>query len=242
MKRFRILVLIAVLAVSALPKLLGEVQQSAASVQPPVAAGALEARPATPQKQITAYTLPPDLYQKAHDRSRIHFRLALIGFVYGLAVLWLILRWKLAAKYRDWAERSSSRRFLQALVFSALLLLTIEVFSLPLDIYGEIVEKRYGISVQNWGSWSWDWIKSELIGLVIGTILIWLLYMVLRRSPRRAWFYFWLIAMPIGVFLFFLGPWVIDPLFHKFEPLQQKDPALTASLERMGQTAGGNIS
>jgi STE24 endopeptidase len=241
MKRFRILVLIAVLAVSALPKLLGEVQQSAASVQPPVAAGALEARPATPQKQITAYTLPPDLYQKAHDRSRIHFRLALIGFVYGLAVLWLILRWKLAAKYRDWAERSSSRRFLQALVFSPLLLLTIAVFSLPLDIYGEIVEKRYGISVQNWGSWSWDWIKSELIGLVIGTILIWLLYIVIRRTPSRAWFYFWLMAMPIGVFLFFLGPWVIDPLFHKFEPLQQKDPALTASLEQMVQRAGENI-
>ncbi len=241
MNRFRILVLIAVLAVSALPKLLGEVQQSAASVQPPVAAGALEARPATPQKQITAYTLPPDLYQKAHDRSRIHFRLALIGFVYGLAVLWLILRWKLAAKYRDWAERSSSRRFLQALVFSPLLLLTIAVFSLPLDIYGEIVEKRYGISVQNWGSWSWDWIKSELIGLVIGTILIWLLYIVIRRTPSRAWFYFWLMAMPIGVFLFFLGPWVIDPLFHKFEPLQQKDPALTASLEQMVQRAGENI-
>jgi hypothetical protein len=42
--------------------------------------------------------LPPDLYKKAHDCSGIHFRLAVIGFVYGLVVLWLILRWKLAAK------------------------------------------------------------------------------------------------------------------------------------------------
>jgi len=41
--------------------------------------------------------------------------------------------------------------------------------------------------------------------------------------------------------VFFLGPWVIDPMFHKFEPLQQKDPALTASLERMVQRAGENI-
>jgi STE24 endopeptidase len=242
MNRFRIAVLIVVLAVCSLPRLLGEVQPPAASSpQAPAAAGATDTRPATSQKQITAYRLLPDLYQKAHDRSRIHFRLAIIGFVYGLVVLWLILRWNLAAKFRDWAERSSSRRFLQALVFSPLLLLTIAVFSLPLDIYGEIVEKRYGISVQGWGSWSWDWIKSELIVLVIGTILIWLLYMVIRRSPRRAWFYFWLIAMPIGVFLFFLGPWVIDPLFHKFEPLQQKDPALTASLEQMVQRAGENI-
>jgi STE24 endopeptidase len=231
MKRFRCVVLVGVFTVCMLQWLPGQGQPDSNS--PPATAASA--------KTITAYTLPPDLYRKAHDRSRINFHLALIGFAYGLAVLWLILRWKLAAKYRDWAEHSSSRRFVQSLVFCPLLLLTIAVFSMPLDIYGEVVEKRYGISVQGWGSWSWDWVKGELITLVIGTIMIWLLYVVLRRSPRRAWFYFWLIAVPIGVFIFFLGPWVIDPMFHKFEPLQQKNPALTASLEQMVQRAGQNI-
>lgn len=191
--------------------------------------------------RVTAYTLPPDLYKKAHDRSRIRFHLALIGFAYGLFVLWLILHWKLAPKYRNWAEELSQRRFLQALVFTPLLLLTIAVMTLPLDIYGEVIEKRFGISVQGWGSWGWDWIKAEIISLIIGTILVWLLYMVIRRSPRRWWFYFWLISLPLGVLFIFIGPWVIDPLFHKFEPLQQKDPGLTASLEQMEQRAGQDI-
>jgi STE24 endopeptidase len=191
--------------------------------------------------KITAYTLPPDLYTKAHQLNRIRFRLALLGFIYGIAVLWLILRWKLAPKYRSWSERFSSKSFLQSALFSPLLLLTIAVFSLPLDIYGEWVEKQYGISIQGWGSWSWDWIKAELISIVIGTILIWLLYVVIRRSAHRWWFYFWLITLPIGVFLFFLQPLVIDPMFHKFEPLQQKDPALTASLEQMVDRAGQSI-
>src|SRR5580704_13410774 len=222
MDRVRSAVLVGMFVVCLLQWLPGQDQAPVASASQPTTAASA--------KIITAYTLPPDLYKKAHDRNRIHFHLALIGFAYGLVVLWLILRWKLAAKYRDWAERASSRRFVQSLVFSPLLLLTIAVFTLPLDIYSEVVEKRYGISVQGWGSWSWDWIKGQLIGLVIGTIMIWLLYMMIRRSPRRAWFYFWLIAMPIGVFIFFLGPWVIDPLFHKFEPLQEKNPALTASL------------
>jgi STE24 endopeptidase len=185
--------------------------------------------PATIRK-ITEYTLPPDLYKKAHDLGRIYFRLRLIGFVYGLIVLWLILYRKLGPKYRDWAERSSAKRFLQTLVFSQLLLLTIAVLTLPLAVYSEMVGKRFGLSVQGWGSWSWDWVKAELIQLVIGTLLIWLLYGVIRRSPRRWWVYFWLLSLPIGVFLFFVGPWVIDPMFHKFEPLQQKDPALIASL------------
>lgn len=193
------------------------------------------------QQRVTAYKLPPDLYKKAHDRSRIHFRLALIGFVYGLAVLWLILHWKLSAKYRDWAEKVSVRRFLQALVFSPLLLLTIALLTLPLDIYSEMVEKQFGISVQGWGSWSWDWIKGQLVTYVVFTILIWLLYVVIRRSPRRWWFYFWVVSLPILLFILFIAPLVIDPLFHKFEPLQQKDPALTAALEEMVQRTGQSI-
>jgi STE24 endopeptidase len=191
--------------------------------------------------RVTAYTLPHDLYKKAHDRSRIRLHLALIGSVYGVLVLWLILHWKLGPKFRNWAETFSRRRFLQASVFVPLLLLTIAILTLPLDIYGEVIEKQFGLSVQGWGSWSWDWIKAEIISLIIGTVLIWLLYIVIRRSARRWWFYFWLISFPIGVFLFFIGPWVIDPLFHKFEPLQQKDPALTASLEQMVQRAGEDI-
>ena len=190
---------------------------------------------------ITEYSLPPDLHRKAHDRNRIQFWLALIGFVYGIVVLWLVLRWRLAPKYRDWSERFSSKSFLQSLVFSPLLLLTLAILTLPLDIYGELIEKRYGLSVQGWGSWGWDWVKGELISLVIGTIFIWLLYLVIRRSARRWWFYFWLITLPLGVFLFFLQPLIIDPMFHKFEPLQQKDPALTASLEQLVKRAGQDI-
>jgi STE24 endopeptidase len=211
--------------------------QSASSSQP----APQTAVPQQETQKVIAYSLPPDLYKKAHDRAQIHFRLALISFVYGLLVFWGILHWKLAAKFRDWAERSSARRFVQALVFSPLLILTIALFNLPLDVYSERVEKEFGISVQAWGSWSWDWVKGQLVMLVIFTILIWLLYVVIRRSPRRWWFYFWLVSLPIIGLVFFVTPWVIDPLFHKFEPLQQKAPGLTTALEQMVQRTGESI-
>ena len=204
-------------------------------------AAAASSLPSHSNTPITEYRLTPDLHAKAHSRNRIHFRLNLIGIVYGIVVLWLILRWKLAPNFRNWSERFSRRSFVQSAVFSPLLLLTIAILTLPLDIYGEAVEKQYGISVQSWGSWGWDWIKGQLISFLIGTILIWLLYLVIRRSPRRWWFYFWLISLPIGAFLIFLQPLVIDPMFHKFEPLQQKNPALVASLEQMVQRAGQDI-
>jgi STE24 endopeptidase len=213
-------------------------QRSADSGAVPISGATIHAET---QPKVTAYTLPPQLYQKAHNLGRIHFRFQLISFVYGLFVLWLILRWKLAPKFRDWAEKFSSKRFLQSVVFSPLLLLTIAVLTLPADLYDQWISRKYGLSVQGWGSWGWDWTKEQLISFVIGLILIWLLYTVVRRSARRWWFYFWLFSLPILLLIFFVSPLIIDPLFHKFEPLQQKDPALTASLEQMVQHAQENI-
>src|SRR4029077_19114974 len=209
MRTFPLAVAVAVPAFFVVPWTAAQAQtQPAASSTQPQAlpAGTPTAVPAAPPQattKITSYTLPPDLYQKAHRRNRIHFRLALIGVVYGIVVLWLILRWKLSAKYRDWSERVSSNGFLQAVVYSPLLLGTMAVLTLPLDIYGESVEKQYRISVQGWGSWSWDWVKGQLISYVIGIILIWLLYVVIRRSARRWLFYFWLVQLPILLFLTF---------------------------------------
>ncbi len=161
--------------------------------------------------------------------------------LYGLLVLWLVLAWKLAPLYRDWAEKTSSRRFLQVLIFAPLFILTIDVLSLPISIFENWIERKYGLSVQGWGSWTWDWTKGEMVSVIIGTILIFILYAVIRWSPRNWWFFFWLVSLPLGAFLIFLQPLVIDPLFHKFEPLAQKDPALAVSLEQMVQRAGENI-
>lgn len=220
------------------------VLQQQESPSAPAAVPAVTPQPPTqqsPARRVTAYTLPPELYKKAHDLGRIHFRFNLISFFYGLVVLWVVLAGKLAAKFRTWAETSSPRRFLQAVIFSCPLLVTMSVLGLPADIYEQHVERAYGLSIQGWGSWSWDWVKLLLISLVIGTILIWILYGVIRKSPRRWWFYFWLATLPIGLFLVFLAPVVIDPMFHKFEPLQKKDSQLTAALERMVQRAGQDI-
>jgi STE24 endopeptidase len=250
MKTSRVALAVTVLALFVVPSIAAQehppsaassAQHQSPSSSPPVITAPTETEQSGTTAKITAYTLPPVLHKKAHHLNRIRFRLALLGFAYGIAVLWLVLRWKLAPKYRDWSESFSSRSFLQGALYSPLVLLTLALMTLPLDIYSEWVEKEYGISVQRWGSWSWDWVKAELISLVIGTILIWLLYVVIRRSARRWWLYFWLISLPLGVFLFFLQPLVVDPMFHKFEPLQQKDPGLTANLERMVQRSGQDI-
>jgi Zn-dependent protease with chaperone function len=203
---------------------------------------AAKSAPVTPSNAVvTAYTLPPPLYRKARNLSRNSFAFELIASSYGLLVLWLILRWKIAPKYRDWSERGFRRRAAQALIFAPLLLLTIDLFELPVGIAEQWELRRYGLSIQGWASWAADWGKQEILTLIAGTILVAILYSIIRKSPRRWWFYFWLAVLPIAAFLIFLQPIVVDPLFHKFEPLQQKDPRLTTQLETLAHHAGLNI-
>src|SRR5579859_1648960 len=226
---------------AAIPSAAAAVANSPQQTQPPASSPSPTTQTGKNQSEVKAYTLPPDLYEKAVKYSRAQYILYFVGFVWGVIVLLLVLAWKLAPKYRDWAERATKVRFLQALIFTPILLLTIAVLGLPTDIYGHWLSRSYGISVQGWGSWVWDWTKLEIVLFVIGIILVWILYAVIRHSPRRWWFYFWLAALPILFIANFLAPLVIAPLFNKFEPLERKDPALVVALEQVVHRAGMNI-
>jgi len=196
-------------------------------------------RPAT--RIITAYTLPPESYKKAKDIARSYLRFRLIGFAYSLLVLWFFLRSKWAVKYRGMAESVFENRFMQAVIFAPLFFVTMDILQLPFGIYGQTQLRKYGLSVQGWGSWFSDWTKGELIGTILCIPLLYLLFLVIRRSPHRWWLYFWAIVQPIGLLLFFAQPLIFDPLFHKFEPLEKKDAALTASLENLVKQSGEDI-
>jgi STE24 endopeptidase len=220
-------------------------QASSQSPSTPAAFGqsaATASAQSQPPNKITAYTLPPELYRKAHNRGRIGFATRIIGFFYGLLILWFILRRQLAAKYRDWAENVSRNRFAQAFVFTPLLVLTISVLQLPIDLFEESVSKLYRISVQSWPSWAADWAKAQFLLIVIGSLLVWILYAVIRKSQLRWWLYFWIISLPILLFFIFISPYVIDPLFNKYEPLVAKAPQLVPELQRITRRAGQEVA
>ena len=208
---------------------------------PPTAQPAQQTPPPEEKKETTGYTLSPEKHEKAVAYARSRYWLYFIGFAYGLLVLYVVLRARLAPRFRDWAEAASRIRFVQALVYVPALTLVLAVLSLPTDLYGQWLSLQYEQSIQSWGSWFWDWTKGQLISIVISVFLVWILYAVIRRSPRRWWFYFWLAALPIIVLLVFLSPLVIDPLFFKFEPLEKTQPALVVEIEKVVQRGGLTI-
>jgi STE24 endopeptidase len=155
-------------------------------------------------------------------------------------VLVLLIGLAVAPGFRRLAERVSRWRFVQALVFFPLLLVVLGVLQLPVDLLGHRLSLAYGQSVQGWGSWLGDWLKGSLVALGIATPVFALLYGMLRKSPRRWWLYFWLATLPVIVFVVFVAPVVIDPLFFRFEPLERKAPDLVSRIEQV--TARGGLA
>ena len=190
------------------------------------------ALPAQPQR-TTKYTLPPDKLHKAIEYAHARNWLYFISQIYAIATLVAILALGLAAKFRDWAEAASRRRFFQAMVFVPLLLFTNDLLNLPLGIYSQHLERIFQQSIQSWPSWFWDWAKGELLTVLLSILLAFLLYAVIRRSPSRWWFYFWLASLPIIFTLAFLEPFIVEPLFYKFEPLSKHHAALVDDLEKV---------
>jgi STE24 endopeptidase len=207
----------------------------------PAASPAPAAAQSAPATETTEYKLPPDKLAKATALYKLRGKLRIFETVYSLLVLLAILALGVSARYRDWAERVSSKRFVQALVFIPLLMLTITVLGLPLDAYQQSISRQYGLSVQGWGSWFGDVIIGTLISLVIFTLLIWLFNFIIRKSTRRWWFYSWLIAMPVTVFLIFIAPVVFDPLFNDFHQLEATNPQLVQEIEKVTARAGVDI-
>lgn len=190
---------------------------------------------------IPSYSLKPGDLAKAQHLDKVgtvlHFATSIWSLVYIVALL--------ALGVVGWMQRTATARFknrwLQGATFLLLFLIITALLDAPFSVYGHWLSLKYGLSVQSWGSWLGDQAKSAGIGLVIGTLLVMLLFWFIRKFPRRWWLGFWIVSIPITLAGIFITPYVIDPLFNKFEPLQQSHPELVQRLEDVANRGHMNI-
>jgi STE24 endopeptidase len=187
--------------------------------------------------QVQGYTLTPGQEAMAVAYARAEHELYFIDVTYGLLVVVLLLLLRVAPKFRDQAERCTRNQFGRTIIVGPLTLLTIDALSLPTAIWGHRLSLQYQQSIQGWGSWAADWAKGEAIQMAVGGVVIWILYAVIRKTPRRWWFYFWLAAVPLIILGAIAEPVIIEPVFFKFTPLANSQPRLAMRIEEVVQRA-----
>ena len=77
------------------------------------------------------------------------------------------------------------------------------------------------------------------MSLVLGTIMVEIVYSIIRIAPQRWWIIAW--AVFVGLFLLMaqLAPVLLMPIFYKFEPLN--NDGLRERLTKLGERAGTRV-
>ncbi|MGH9586245.1 MAG: M48 family metallopeptidase, partial [Acidobacteriaceae bacterium] len=148
---------------------------------------------------------------------------------------WLLVRLGLGAAMRNLAARATTRPWIQGLMVVPIWVLIGTALNLPVDISLQHVDRSYGLSVEPWIRWLFDYGKSTAISLVAATAILSVVYLLMRRSPRRWWLWIWILSLPFEVVVAFLLPVFIDPMFDHFTPLAKSNPALVQQLERVAE-------
>jgi STE24 endopeptidase len=142
---------------------------------------------------------------------------------WSIAVLVLLLATGVSASLRNAARRIGRNWFFTIVIYFVLFTVVTTIVDLPLSYYTEYVRQHaYGLSNQTFGKWFGDTLKSLGVACIVGALVMWVPYLLLRKSPRRWWLYTAIALVPFIVLANLVAPIWIAPLFNKFEPMQDK--------------------
>ncbi|WP_433325624.1 M48 family metallopeptidase [Spirillospora sp. CA-294931] len=144
---------------------------------------------------------------------------AYAGLVAGLVAVLVLGLTPLGARLIRWTTAPARRRVPRIALAAVVLTTVLRLAGLPFDIWSESVLRRYGLSTQTWPEWLVDQLKSLALSWVIYSLVLLLLYGLLRRFPRYWWTGAAAGAFVLVVGISFLYPLAIEPVFNKFHSL-----------------------
>jgi STE24 endopeptidase len=177
---------------------------------------------------------------EARRYNRIRRWLGIADFAVGFAFLIVLLLTGWSGWLRDMAYRLGFQNYSLSLFMYLLLLLAISKgLGIGLDYYGFALERRFKLSTQKFRSWIWDETKGFLVGLVMGSVVVEILYFTIRQWPQYWWVIAWVLFMGLFILLAQLAPVVLFPIFYKFEALDNED--LRRRLVVLSERAGTRV-
>ncbi|MBI3872231.1 MAG: PD40 domain-containing protein [candidate division Zixibacteria bacterium] len=181
-------------------------------------------------------TMTPQRRLQAISYSRTQDILYFVNVGWGIAI-WLILLFTgWSGRLLEWSERIGHRRLFTLFLYMLVLILAVQLTSLPLDYYsGFHLEHQYGLSSQSLGAWFLQLIKGLAVALILLSIAAAIVYALIRRRPQTWWAWVGLVSVPFVTFLIVLAPIVIMPLFYETKPMAES-PLRSQILDLAGRS------
>ena len=184
-----------------------------------------------------ADTIGLDAHQKAADYTLAKARVNLVDLALDALTLmgWTLLGGLDALNQLTltWLGEGMSQQLALVVGFS----LIGGLIGLPLSLYQTFgIEQRFGFNHTTLKLWLSDVLKGLLVGMVLGLPILWLVLWLMQAGGPLWWLYTWATLVVYQLFVMWIAPNVIMPLFNKFTPLE--DAALKARVTSLMQRAG----
>jgi len=168
-------------------------------------------------------------------------RLGLCDSLFDNAVLVVFLFGGLIAIYDRYISTLSASPTVSAILFFLLLTWVSTLLGIPFDLYGTFrIEARYGFNTTTPRLWIADFLKSQAIGAILLAFLVTVVFWLIQWSPQCWWLWVWGFMALFGLFMMFISPYVIEPLFNKYEPVTEEglEGDIRVMMEKTGLKVG----
>ena len=159
----------------------------------------------------------------SEEYSKIKNFLYFVATPFEWIVYLFILITGLSQVFEKWTTVKNQWAFLQNALYLFLLSLFIYIVLFPLDYYRYSLSKNYGISTQTFNSWMRDNVIGFWVDFGTTVVIVTVLYWLIKRNPKKWWLTASLLMIPFSIFIMFIQPVVIDPLYNDFYPLTNKE-------------------
>jgi Zn-dependent protease with chaperone function len=182
----------------------------------------LAAKISDPAQATDAYLAAVPEEQRKHTANYAHgvYAMEIVEAFFQWAVLLAMLGTGYSAWLRDWTGRVLGR--VQVPAYALAFLVVMIIVFLPLTVLRSYIwESAFGLYHRDLAAWFKDQAKAEGIGIVVGTLAIWLLYAVLKRTPRTWWLWGWAVSMVMVILAQAVAPVYLVPVFYDVHRLPE---------------------
>lgn len=175
-------------------------------------------------------------FAQAEQYGKIRNFLFLLEVPLEWIFYFLLFFYGIAARWESRARKISRWRVIRYAIVTFFFSLTSFVVFFPIRFARYYFSQQYGISVQSFPSWLKDRGIDFLLSWLVLFLIVAIFYWLIRKSERRWWFYAWLLAIPVALFMMFIQPVLIDPLYNEFSPL--KNEVLEQKILHLAEESG----
>jgi STE24 endopeptidase len=165
-----------------------------------------------------------DAHQKAADYTVAKSRFSMADIVFSAAILLILTFGGVLQELYDLTGQYLSNELGRGLMFFAFLGLLMSVLDVPFELYRTfVIEERFGFNKMTPALYVKDFVVGLAVSGALALPFLALLLWLMDVAGSTWWLYAWVAGVAFWLFVQFISPSVIAPLFNKFSPLENEE-------------------